>query len=94
MESSVGHGIKRYDVAKESFVFSTLEDEKGEKLDEMFERFGYHDRLKIQRVVYEARRFRRKCNKDAKAAIYQVSLAMGLIAETASREEAKGEDTT
>ncbi|CAL1686315.1 unnamed protein product [Lasius platythorax] len=29
-------GYKRYEVAKESFVFSTVEDEKGEKLDEMF----------------------------------------------------------
>ncbi|CAL1686316.1 unnamed protein product [Lasius platythorax] len=38
MESSVGHGIKRYDVAKESFVFSTVEDEKlDEKLDDMIQ---------------------------------------------------------
>lgn len=28
--------IKSFTVAKESFVFSTVEDEKGEKLDEMF----------------------------------------------------------
>lgn len=43
-------------------------------------------------MVYEARRFHRKYNKDAKAAVYQISFAMGLIAETASRDEAKGKD--